>query len=147
MLGFNIGWPVCDIMPCNDTEAINYYERFFKEINAHGGNYARIWLGPNVINSFNALSLLKSYNEISENATYIIDNIILLAEKYEIRLMISLGSFNELCPDILSKDCHYSKSIWNIKNGGVLADGYGFLLFWSDEKVFDFWCKYIKFVI
>jgi hypothetical protein len=61
--------------------------------------------------------------------------------------MLVLGSFNELCPDILSKNCHYSKSVWNVKNGGPLADKYGFIEFWSDEAAWTAWSEYAIFVI
>ena len=53
-IGLNIAWP--DKHSGTSTE--DYYEEYFSDLSASGGNVARVWLGPNLVDSFNPLALL-----------------------------------------------------------------------------------------
>ena len=146
--GFNIAWPVCKTMPCSPTDAIAYYESYFAQMHSHGANFARIWLGPQLVGSFNTLAMLSlNCKTISANATIALDGVIASAERWGIRLLITLNSFNELCPDIVNNNCHYSQSVWTERNGGPLTDTIGFVNFWSDPDAWDAWSAMARFVV
>jgi hypothetical protein len=136
-IGLNIAWPSGD--------PASYYEHLFARLGEANATFARIWLGPSVLYSFNELSLfrsgLKSYDSRAVSA---MDSIVASALNHGIRLMLTLDSFNGLCPSSVSKNCAWDKSVWNKHNGGPVDSP---LAFWSNEDATKTWQTMAEFVV
>jgi hypothetical protein len=127
-IGLNIAWP-----PTHDPKnATAYYTEYFSDLAANGGNFARIWLGPSLVNSFNPLALLRTNCTADKDAAALVDTVVSAAELHGIKLLLSLDSFNGLCPSFASGNCRWDMSVYNAKNGGPLRGPAGYLGFWTD---------------
>jgi hypothetical protein len=51
-IGLNVAW--------SSGDAESYYENLFAKLSQANATFARIWLGPSVLHSFNELSLFRS---------------------------------------------------------------------------------------
>ena len=145
LVGLNIAWPKGN----NRSAAAAYYESYFAKMQAVGANFARVWLGPNVVKSFslNALQTHR-YDVVDPDAAALVDKIVESAQQRGIRLMLVLDSFNSLCPAIFSKStCWWDRSVYNAVNGGPLDKNFGFLNFWSSPKAKAAWRSYIQHVV
>jgi len=148
-LGLNIAWPVNEY-----HEVVSYYESYFQRLAAKGGNFARIWLGPNIVNtpkykpnSWPMLALLRNgFDRIDAAKASLVDGVLEAAQKYNVRLLVVLESFNTLCPNFASGDCWWETSVYNAKNGGPLKGPLGFLGFWSSSRIIEAWTSYIDYV-
>jgi hypothetical protein len=136
-VGLNVAWPSGD--------AASYYENFFSKLADANATFARIWLGPSVLHSFNELSLFRSgLSAYDPRAVAAIDSLVASAARYRIRLMLTLDSFNGLCPSSVSKNCAWDDSVWNKRNGGPIDS---FLSFWSNEDAASAWRAMAEFVV
>jgi hypothetical protein len=136
-IGLNVAWP------SGDPES--YYENLFAKLSQANATFARIWLGPSVLHSFNELSLFRSgLQSYDARAVSAIDSLVSSASNHGIRLMLTLDSFNGLCPSSVSKSCAWDASVWNEHNGGPL---HSFLAFWSDEHAAKAWRDMAAFVV
>ena len=128
--GLNIAWPSHTKTP---EEASSYYSDYFADLESSGGNWARVWLGPNLVDSFNPLALLrKNYTDVDSTAAGIVNSIITSAEEHNVKVLLTFDSFNGYCPDKASGNCHFTRSVFNEANGGPLNEWTGFLEFWSN---------------
>jgi len=136
-IGLNIAWP------SGDPES--YYENLFAKLSQANATFARIWLGPSVLHSFNELSLFRSgLQAYDARAVSAIDSLVASASTHGIRLMLTLDSFNGLCPSSVSKNCAWDQSVWNKRNGGPMQS---FLAFWSNEQATNAWRRMAEFVV
>ena len=136
-IGLNVAWPSGD--------PHMYYEQFFAKLGAANATFARIWLGPSVLQSFNELSLFRSgIKAYDSKAVAAIDSLVASAATHGIRLMLTLDSFNGLCPSSVSKNCNWDSSVWNKRNGGPLNS---FLGFWSDDDAANAWRSMAEFAV
>jgi hypothetical protein len=136
-IGLNVAWPSGD--------PASYYEEFFFKLRSANATFARIWLGPSVLQSFNELSLFRSgLDAYDPRAVAAIDSLVRSAASHGIRLMLTLDSFNGLCPNIVSNNCAWDKSVWNKRNGGPIDS---FLEFWSNADAAKTWRNMAEFVV
>jgi hypothetical protein len=142
--GFNIAWPNPNPGLANVTK---YYTQYFKQMQAVGANYARVWLAPNLMHAWNPLALLSDYKTIKLTVAAVVDDLLALAQTYGIRLMLVLESFNALCPAVANSECAYNQSVYSKQNGGPLAEVGGFLQFWSNTDMIAAWESYLKYVV
>jgi hypothetical protein len=142
--GFNIAWPQDIHQLANVT---GYYKQYFEQMNAVGANYARVWLAPNLVGSFNPLALLSNYSTVNTAVAAIVDELLVLAQSYQIRVMLVLESFNALCPPAADSNCHYDTSVYSVANGGPLPAKLGFLSFWSNAEMTAAWETYLRYVV
>ena len=151
-IGVNVAWPDNDVKTLADVPA--FYDRWFRELAAAGGNCARLWLGPGLTREWPMLGLLKGgepFGKINEAAAQTIDQVLESAGRHNIKLILVLESFNSLCPEWASGDCHWQESVYNDKNGGPLRGaGFlgkaGFLWFWGNAKILQQWETYVEYV-
>ena len=143
LAGLNIAWPA------DAQGACAYYDGYFESVRAAGGNYARVWLGPAVVGSFNPLALLREqYTSVDQQAAGLVDCVVASAQRRGIRLLMALDSFNSLCPSYASSNCMWEKSVWNAANGGPLPRGpLGFLQFWSDPTAVAAFAAYAEYAV
>jgi hypothetical protein len=136
-IGLNVAWPSGD--------PASYYERLFARLGEANATFARIWLGPSVLSSFNELSLLRSgLKAYDSRAVSAVDSIVASAERHGIRLMLTLDSFNGLCPSSVSKNCAWDQSVWNRRNGGPLHSPVDF---WSNADATSAWQNMAEFAV
>ncbi len=136
-VGLNVAWPSGD--------PALYYEQFFAKLGRANATFARVWLGPSVLHSFNELSLFRSgLNAYDSRAVAAIDSLVASASNHRIRLMLTLDSFNALCPSSVSKNCAWDDSVWNKRNGGPIGS---FLDFWASEDATSAWQAMAEFVV
>lgn len=64
--------------------------------------------------------------------------------QHRIRLMLTLDSFNALCPSSVSKNCAWDESVCNKRNGGPIAS---FLDFWASDDATTAWQDMAEFVV
>eukprot|EP00756_Hemistasia_phaeocysticola_P004271 Hpha_TRINITY_DN12724_c0_g1::TRINITY_DN12724_c0_g1_i1::g.114417::m.114417 len=141
-LGINIAWPP------NASVSDAYYETYFAFLNSTGANMARVWLGPSVLDCFNALALLRErFDTIDAAAASRVDKVLEAAQKYGVRVLLTLESFNSLCPHWANSECKFDKSVWNAKNGGPLGPPLDFLSFWDNAEAVSAWESYMREVV
>lgn len=136
-IGLNVAWPSGD--------PASYYEQLFARLGDANATFVRIWLGPSVLFSFNELSLFRSgLKAYDSRAIAAIDSIVASATNHGIRLMLTLDSFNGLCPSSLSKNCAWDRSVWNKHNGGPIDTPFAF---WSNQDATTAWQNMAEFVV
>ncbi|GMI29984.1 hypothetical protein TeGR_g12339 [Tetraparma gracilis] len=141
-IGLNIAWP--DKHSGTSTE--DYYEEYFSDLSASGGNVARVWLGPNLVDSFNPLALLRhNYTTVDPAAAGLVDSLVASAEKHSVKLLLTFDSFNGLCPSFASGNCKWGDSVYNSANGGPLNSQVGYLAFWTDATAKKAFKALLKF--
>jgi mannan endo-1,4-beta-mannosidase len=141
-IGLNIAWP--DGSDPGGPAA--YYDGYFSDLSANGANLARVWLGPNLVKSFNPLALLRNnYTTVDPEAASLVDSIVASAEKHGVKLLLTMDSFNGYCPSFANGNCKWDKSVFNSNNGGPLNSYTGYLLFWSDPTAKQAFKALLKF--
>lgn len=127
--GINVAWPVCNsVTPCNTSAPLTlvaYYSQFFARLQSAHGNFARLWLGPLLVKSFNALSIMPKFGEVDYTVAAVLDAILAAATEHGVVVLLALDSFNSLCPNAVNAECHYDQSVFNEANGGPLDSGLG----------------------
>lgn len=115
---FAVGENVC----WSGSKGTYDYDNWFSKLSAHGGNYARLWIGP-----FDSFTLERKKRDAQDEAgigrydlanAWRLDYVLQLAEQKGIYLMFCIESFNSLRirPEYaMWHDCPY-----NAANGGPL---------------------------
>eukprot|EP01062_Namystynia_karyoxenos_P082468 TRINITY_DN9299_c0_g1_i1.p1 TRINITY_DN9299_c0_g1~~TRINITY_DN9299_c0_g1_i1.p1 ORF type:complete len:582 (+),score=152.78 TRINITY_DN9299_c0_g1_i1:87-1832(+) len=143
-VGLNVAWPPGEKGNGSAVEA--FYDAWFARIEQAGGNYARLWLGPTLAPPWNPLVVLRRFDEIDLQAALVMDGVLAAAQRRGIKVLLTLDSFNTLCPDAVNSECRWAQSVWNRDNGGPLAPALGFLSFWSDARAAAAWKAYQSYV-
>lgn len=92
------------------------YDRWFEKLAENGGNCARLWLNPMFLFALETKDRLGHYNS---DAAWRVDYVLNLAEKYGIRLMFCIESFNSV--RIEPEYPRWNESPYNTANGGPCA--------------------------
>ena len=151
-IGVNVAWPDDDPSVETLADVPAFYDRWFRELAASGGNCARLWLGPGLTRKWPMLGLLKGgppFGKINEFAAQIVDRVLESAAQHNIKLILVLESFNSLCPQWASGNCYWQESVYNDKNGGPLPGAgwrAGFLGFWGNPNILQQWETYVEYV-
>lgn len=115
-VGANICW----------ARSMEKMESYFKKLSENGGNFARIWL------NHPAHEIETRFGELNELNLAHLDTIMVLAEKYNLKLKLCLESFREISPE----KSFFSKDQYHITNGGPFENMEQYIQTEQGRKVF-----------
>ena len=126
MLGINLAWPP------NRATAVSFYERWFEKLNESSIKVVRIGLVPWALTL--EWSKLHQYSQVDAAA---IDEIVRLAEKYDIYIIFVFMWHNELADN-------WSSNPYNVARGGVIKSPEEF---WSNPVAIRIFKDKVRYII
>ena len=129
VLGLNLGW--------SDGGGTDDYERWFSELEAHGGNFARIWFTHFTDQDPEWPAL----GSMDPSASDTIDSILALAQAHGILLMPVLWQHSELESSLWSS---WDGNPYNAANGGPCPDS---ACFFDDPVALAHQEAYLRYVV
>ena len=142
-VGMSIAW----VDQKNGTFDYDYY---FKKLKENGCNYSRIWLVEwnlplEWTNSEQTKGIVHGLGKYSLDNSWRIDYILGLAEKYDMQLLITLGTYGE----IMQEEGNWKENIWksnpyNIENGGMCRTPDDF---WVNKEAIKYYQRKLRYVI
>ncbi|HWD39833.1 MAG TPA: hypothetical protein VG944_13370, partial [Fimbriimonas sp.] len=132
-------WPLGENLAWAGHEGLKEYEKWIPDLARSGANWARFWLSP----TWTTFGLVQNdASKIDLGNAWRLDQAMLLAQKYGIKVDLCIDSYNVLRDRVAWPE--WERSAFNHLNGGPLAKPADF---WTDPRAARLYCDRLRYVV
>ncbi len=142
-IGMSVAW-------VDKYRTISEYEHYFKKLSQSNSNYSRIWivewsLPLEWIDNDQTIGDVKGLGWYSQENSWKLDKIIRLAEKYDLYLLFTLGTYSDLSEEKLAwNEDKWKSNPYNITNGGMCESPEEFF---TNTRAKDYYKQKLAYII